>query len=531
MQDCGAYLQLLTPTIAHLTVFMVPGAYDIPQVDIKLVEAFTNTAPTDAYRGAGRPEATHIIERMMDLLADELGMDPAEVRRRNFLTEFPYTSATGLRYDSGNYEGALDKALEMADYAGFEARRTEARARGNHRGIGLSTWVEICGLAPSAVTHAIGVGSGGWESSILRMHPTGTATVITGSSAHGQGHATSWSQIVESELGIPFDDVEVIHGDTLYSPYGIGTYGARSLAVGGIALQLSCVKVREKARQLAAHLLECAADDLELAGGGGRSRARPSARRPSRSSPAPPGRRLAAGGHGPDLDATTFFDPPNFTFPFGAHVAEVEVDGETGKVDIERYMAVDDCGNVINPMIVDGQVHGGIAQGDRAGAVRGDGVRRRRPDPDGSLVDYMIPSAAEMPHFDLARTVTPSPTNALGVKGIGEAGTIAASAAVVNAVVDALGHLGIRHLEMPLSPRGSGPRCRREVPHDPRGIRLRAGRDGRRGAGAAGRRRCRAGGRPLPDPGAEAAPSRAGDARRHRADPRAAGHQRRGRRS
>ena len=453
VQDCGAYLQLLTPTIAHLTVFMVPGAYDIQQLDITLVEAFTNTTPTDAYRGAGRPEATHMIERMMDLLADELGMDPAEVRRRNFIKEFPYASATGLSYDSGNYEGALDKALEMAGYAGFEARRAEARARGNHRGIGLSTWVEICGLAPSAVTHAIGVGSGGWESSILRLHPTGTATVITGSSAHGQGHATSWSQIVESELGIPFSDVEVIHGDTLYSPYGIGTFGSRSLAVGGIALQQSCVKVREKAQQLAAHLLECAPDDLEWADGTWRVKGSPERAKTIQELA---GAAWAANslpeGMEPNLDATTFFDPPNFTFPFGTHIAEVEIDGETGKVSIERYTAVDDCGNVVNPMIVDGQVHGGIAQ-SIAQALYEETVY----DDDGqiltgSLVDYMIPSAAEMPHFDLARTVTPSPTNVLGVKGIGEAGTIAASAAVVNAAVDALGHLGIKHLEMPLQP-------------------------------------------------------------------------------
>ncbi len=453
VQDCGAYLQLLTPSIAHLTVFMAPGAYDIQQVDITLLEAFTNTTPTDAYRGAGRPEATHMIERMMDLLADELGMDPAEVRRRNFITEFPYASATGLSYDSGNYAGALDKALEMADYAGFEARRAEARSRGNHRGIGLSTWVEICGLAPSAVTHAIGIGAGGWESSILRLHPTGTATVITGSSAHGQGHATCWSQIVETELGIPFSDVEVIHGDTLYSPYGIGTFGSRSLAVGGIALQQSCAKVRDKAQQLAAHLLECAADDLEWAGGKWQVKGSPERAKTIQELA---GAAWAANslpeGMEPNLDATTFFDPPNFTFPFGTHIAELEIDGETGKISIERYTAVDDCGNVVNPMIVDGQVHGGIAQ-SIAQALYEETVY----DDDGqiltgSLVDYMIPSAAEMPHFDLARTVTPSPTNALGVKGIGEAGTIAATAAVVNAAVDALSHLGIRHLEMPLQP-------------------------------------------------------------------------------
>jgi aerobic carbon-monoxide dehydrogenase large subunit len=453
IQDYGAYLQFLTPSISHLTVFMAPGPYDIQQVDITCLGVFTNTTPTDAYRGAGRPEATHMIERMMELLADELGMDPAEVRRRNFIRAFPYASATGLSYDSGDYEGALDKALLMADYSGFEARRAEARARGNHRGIGLSTWVEICGLAPSAITHAIGVGSGGWESSILRLHPTGTATVITGSSAHGQGHATTWSQIVESELGIPFADIDVIHGDTLYSPYGIGTFGSRSLAVGGIALQQSCVKLRDKARLLAAHMLECSADDLEWADGRWSVKGSPER---SKTIQELAGAAWTANslpeGMEPNLDATTFFDPPNFTFPFGTHIAELEIDGETGRITIERYTAVDDCGNVVNPMIVEGQVHGGIAQ-SIAQALYEETVY----DDDGqiltgSLVDYMIPSAAEMPHFDLARTVTPSPTNALGVKGIGEAGTIAATAAVVNAAVDALSHLGVRHLEMPLQP-------------------------------------------------------------------------------
>jgi carbon-monoxide dehydrogenase large subunit len=375
------------------------------------------------------------------------------VRRRNLIREFPYASATGLSYDSGNYEGALNQALVMADYAGFEARRAESRSRGNHRGIGLSSYVEICGLAPSAVTHAIGVGSGGWESSILRLHPTGTATVITGSSAHGQGHATSWSQIVESELGIPFADIDVIHGDTLYTPYGIGTFGSRSLAVGGIALQHSCVKVREKARLLAAHMLECAADDLEWADGKWSVKGSPErAKTIQELAGAAWSAHSLPDGMEANLEATTFFDPPNFTFPFGTHIAELEIDGETGKITIERYTAVDDCGNVVNPMIVDGQVQGGIAQ-SVAQALYEETVY----DDDGqiltgSLVDYMIPSAAEMPRFELARTVTPSPTNVLGVKGIGEAGTIAATAAIVNAAVDALSHLGVRHLEMPLQP-------------------------------------------------------------------------------
>jgi aerobic carbon-monoxide dehydrogenase large subunit len=453
LQDCGAYLQLLTPSIAHLTVFMVPGPYDVQHVDIKLDEVFTNTTPTDAYRGAGRPEATHLLERLMDALADELGLDPAELRRRNFPTEFPFTTATGLSYDSGDYGKALDMALEMSDYAGFEARRAASRANGNYRGIGLSTWVEICGLAPSAVTKAIGIGAGGWESSIVRIHPTGSVTVITGSSAHGQGHETSWSQIVESELGIPFDQVEVVHGDTGQSPYGLGTYGSRSLAVGGTALHLTCEKVRDKARLVAAHLLECSADDLEWEAGRWQVKGSPERAKTIQelAFAAWAGDSMPAGVE-PNLEATTFYDPPNFTFPFGSHIAEVEVDAETGMVTIERYTAIDDCGNVINPMIVEGQVHGGIVQSIAQALFEETVYDEGGQILTGSLVDYMIPSAADLPRMDSGRTVTPSPSNPLGAKGIGEAGTIAASACVVNAVVDALSGIGVRHLDMPLQP-------------------------------------------------------------------------------
>ena len=453
IQDYGAYLQFLTPSIAHLTVFMVPGAYDIQQVDITCRGVFTNTTPTDAYRGAGRPEATHMIERMMDLLADELGLDPAEVRRRNLIREFPYASATGLSYDSGNYEGALDKALGMADYEGFEARRTESRSRGNHRGIGLSTWVEICGLAPSAVTHAIGIGAGGWESSILRLHPTGTATVITGSSAARPG---------------PRDDVVADRRERARHPVRRHRRDPRRHAL--LALRHRDVRLalaRRRRHRAAALVREGAGEGAAARGAharvlggrprvGGRQVVGQGLARAREDDPGARRRRLDGEllpeGMEPNLDATTFFDPPNFTFPFGTHIAELEIDGETGKITIERYTAVDDCGNVVNPMIVDGQVHGGIAQ-SIAQALYEETVY----DDDGqiltgSLVDYMIPSAAEMPHFDLARTVTPSPTNPLGVKGIGEAGTIAATAAVVNAAVDALSHLGVKHLEMPLQP-------------------------------------------------------------------------------
>jgi carbon-monoxide dehydrogenase large subunit len=453
LQDCGAYLGLLTPSIAHLTVIMVPGAYNLQHVDITLDEVFTNTTTTDAYRGAGRPEAAHLVERLVDRLADELSLDPAEVRRLNFAQEFPYTTATGLVYDSGDYATALDKALELSDYAGFETRRAEAAARGAHRGIGLSTWVEICGLAPSAVTKAIGIGAGGWESSIVRMHPTGSVTVITGSSAHGQGHETSWSQIVESELGIPFDQVEVLHGDTGQAPYGLGTYGSRSLAVGGTALLLTCEKVRDKARLVAAHLLECSADDLEWSADRWQVKGSPERAKTIQelAYAAWAGDSMPAGVE-PNLEATTFYDPPNFTFPFGTHICEVEIDPDTGKVTIERYTAIDDCGNVINPMIVEGQIHGGIVQSIAQALFEETVYDEGGQILTGTLVDYMIPSAADLPRMESGRTVTPSPSNPLGVKGIGEAGTIAATACVVNAAVDALSGLGIRHLEMPMQP-------------------------------------------------------------------------------
>ena len=383
LQDCGAYLQLLTPSIAHLTVFMVPGAYDLQHVDIKLDEVFTNTTPTDAYRGAGRPEATHLVERMVDALADELGLDAAEMRRLNFPTEFPYTSATGLSYDSGNYGAALDKALEMADYAGFEARRKEAAARGNYRGIGLSTWVEICGLAPSAVTKAIGIGAGGWESSIVRLHPTGSATVITGSSAHGQGHETSWSQIVESELGIPFDQVDVVHGDTGQSPYGLGTYGSRSLAVGGTALHLTCEKVRDKARLVAAHLLECSADDLEWAAGAVAGQGLARARQDDPGAGVRGlGRRLAAGRRRAQPRGDDVLRPAQLHVP----VRHAHRRGRGRRGDRHGHDRALQRDRRLRQRHQPDDRRGPGARRrrpvDRAGALRGDGLRRERPDPD-----------------------------------------------------------------------------------------------------------------------------------------------------
>src|SRR6266516_4662246 len=345
---------------------------------------------------------------------------------------------------------ARDRALELAGYDGLREEQRRARSEGRLVGIGLSTYVEVCGIAPSAVTKAIGVSAPGWESSTIRLHPTGKATVITGTSRHRQGHATSWSQIVESELGIPFDDVEVIHGDTAYAPYGLGTYGSRSLAVGGTALHLSIEKVKDKARKIAAHMLEASEDDLEFEGGRFSVQGSPDRGHTIQEviGAAWTAADLPAGVE-PGLEATTFFDPPNFTFPFGCHICVTEVDRDTGKVTIARYVAVDDCGNVINPMIVDGQVHGGIAQSIGQALYEETVYDENGQLLTGTLVDYLVPAATEIPHMDISRTETPSPTNPLGVKGIGEAGTIAASAAVVNSVCDAL---GVDHLDMPLQP-------------------------------------------------------------------------------
>ena len=412
VQDYGSYLQMLTPLISQLTFLMSPGAYAIPEVDVKVTNVYTNTVPTDALRGAGRPEATHAIERMMDILALELGMSRTAVRRRNFPDEFPFTTAIGLMYDSGDYEKTLDKLLELSDSKDeFEKRRAEAASRGKLLGRGLSTWVEVCGFVPSDVARsALGLTPGGWESSTVRIHPTGKVTVITGTSPHGQGHATSWSQIIETELGIPFDDVEVIHGDTAFAPYGLGTYGSRSLAVGGTAVHLAATQLRDKARLVAAQMLEASSDDLDFEGGTFSVKGSPDksvtmqevAFRAWQAFDMPEGVT-------PGLDETVFFDPPNCVFPFGAHGCEVEVDKETGKVEITSYIAVDDCGNVINPMIVDGQVHGGVAHGIGQALYEGAVYDANGQLLTGSLVEYVIPSAVEVPSIQTHRTVTPSP--------------------------------------------------------------------------------------------------------------------------
>ncbi|HXJ83386.1 MAG TPA: molybdopterin cofactor-binding domain-containing protein [Candidatus Methylomirabilis sp.] len=454
--NVGAYFSMFAPAVpTGLFGLMLSGAYRLPAVSCQVYGVLTNTTTVDAYRGAGRPEAAHLVERLVDMFAAEIRVDPAEVRRKNFIrpSEFPYTTITGVTYDSGNYEGALTRALELAGYADLRRQQAEARRAGRLVGIGLCSFVEICGIAPSQVLGAAGGGLGGWESSTVRVHPTGKVTVLTGSSAHGQGHETCFAQVAADELGVSIDDVEVVHGDTAQVPLGIGTFGSRSAAVGGSALVLSARKVKDKAVRIAAHLLEAAAADVVFEEGRFSVRGTPG-RSISWSDVSlqaflahnfPPGLE-------PALEATTFFDPSNFTWPFGTHVCVTEVDRETGQIQVLRYVAVDDCGHVINPLIVDGQVHGGITQGLAQALYEGAEYDQNGQLLTGSFMDYAIPTAVQTPSYETAHTVTPAPHNPLGVKGIGEAGTIAASAAVVNSVVDALGPLGIRHLDMPLKP-------------------------------------------------------------------------------
>ncbi|MEA2501077.1 MAG: aerobic carbon-monoxide dehydrogenase large subunit [Actinomycetota bacterium] len=455
--DMGAYFQLITPGIPMLGAWLYGGCYKADAYWFEYTGVFTNQTPTDAYRGAGRPEATYAIERAMDALARRVGKDPAEVRRMNFIPPFsePTALVTGLQADSGDYEATLDRALELA---GYDELRKEQKARRDRKdpkllGIGISTYIENCGWAPSSLLGAIRYAGGGWDSASVRVLPTGKVEVFTGTSPHGQGHETTWSQIVADGLGISFDDIEVFHGDTAVSPLGFDTYGSRSLAVGGVALKMATDKVVDKARKLAAHELEVAEVDLDYESGRFSVKGAPKQARsiPELAFTAWQAHNLPP-GLDPNLEASATFDPPNFTFPSGAHICAVEVDTETGKVDFLKYVAVDDCGTVINPMIVDGQVQGGIAQGI-AEAMYEEAIY----DDNGilltsSMMNYLVPSAMEIPVATLDRTVTPSSTNSMGVKGIGEAGTIAAPPAVLNAVADALSPLGVTDLQMPVSP-------------------------------------------------------------------------------
>ncbi|MGW5125797.1 xanthine dehydrogenase family protein molybdopterin-binding subunit [Streptomyces sp. NPDC004069] len=457
LADMGAYLMLVTPGIPILGAFMYPGIYKMDAYEFHCTGVFTTRTPTDAYRGAGRPEATYAIERAMDELAAEVGLDPVEVRRRNWIRheEFPYTSIAGLTYDSGNYEAATEKALALFGYDDLRAEQRGRNERGDsvRLGIGVSTYTEMCGLAPSRVLRDLRYSAGGWEAASIRMLPTGKVEVVTGTSPHGQGHVTCWSQIAADVLGVPFEDVEVLHGDTLAAPQGMDTYGSRSLVVGGSAVHRAAEKVVDKARRVAAHLLEAGEDDLEFKGGVFSVKGSPEARRTIQevafatftSHDVPDGME-------PTLNSEYLLDPENFSYPHGTHLCAVEVDTETGQTRIRSYVCVDDVGRVVNPAIVEGQVHGGLAQGI-AQALYEEAVY----DAEGNLVsgtmaDYLVPSAADLPEFVTDRTETPAVSNPLGVKGVGEAGTIASTPAVVNAVVDALRPLGVHDVRMPCTP-------------------------------------------------------------------------------
>ena len=451
--NMGAYLSTFAPAIpTYLFGLMLGGPYKIENVHCKVIGVFTNTTPVDAYRGAGRPEATYVVERMLDRFAAEIGMDPVEVRRKNLIPPFEdgFDVATGVTYDSGNYEKALDLALSMLGYEDFRKEQEEARQNGRYIGVGLSTYVEICGMAPSAVAYALGARAGVWESSLVRVHPTGKVTVYSGASGHGQGHETTFAQLAASELGVPVEDVGVVESDTAQVQQGTGTFGSRSAVVGGTAIHMSVEKIKDKAKQIAAHMLEASPEDIVYEDGQLFVQGAPTEAKSFQEV------ALAAywydglpEGLEPGLEATSIYDPKNFTWPFGTHICVVEIDPDTGDTTVLRYVAVDDVGNVINPMIVEGMVHGGVAQG-LGQALWEEAVY----DDDGQLItgsmlDYAVPQAASLPSFETARTVTPSPTNPLGVKGAGETGTIAASPAVINAVVDALSPFGVTHIDMP----------------------------------------------------------------------------------
>src|SRR3954470_11398017 len=457
LADMGAYLRLVGPGVPILGAFMFNAIYKFPAYRFVCDGVFTTKTATDAYRGAGRPEATFAIERIMDELAVELDMDPMELRRKNWIKheEFPFTTVCGLTYDSGNYEAATEKALALIGWDDLRAEQQKRRESNDpvQLGLGISTFTEMCGLAPSRVLGSLAYGAGGWESASVRMLATGKVEVVTGSSPHGQGHETAFAQIVADRLGVAWEDIELIHGDTQSSPKGLDTYGSRSLAVGGIAIVKAADKVIEKARKIAAHLMEASEDDLEFKDG-------------SFSVKGSPGASMALGevafatfmahnlpdGVEPSLDSDAVYDPENFSFPHGTHLCAVDVDTETGRVTIRKYVCVDDVGVPINPLIVEGQVHGGLAQGI-AQALFEEAVFDESANlTTGTFVDYTLPSASDLPTFTTDRTETPATSNPLGVKGVGEAGTIASTPAVINAVVDALRPFGVNDIRMPATP-------------------------------------------------------------------------------
>lgn len=457
--NLGAYLSTFStcvPTYLHGT--LAQGCYKTPLINIDITAAFTNTCPVDAYRGAGRPEMTYILEHLLDTAALEMKIDPAELRFKNFIPPFDgvnqegYQTQVALQYDSGDYPGTLKRALEMVGYDNFRKEQADARANGKLLGIGFSTYIEGCGIAPSAVVGSLGARAGLYEVGHVRVQPTGKVSVFTGSHSHGQGHETAFAQFVSDKLGIDMDDVEIHHGDTDQVAFGMGTYGSRSLAVGGSAIIKSLDKIIEKGAKIAAHKLEASEADLEYAEG------KYTVKGTDKSIPFGDISLTAYVPHDypeglePGLDFSSFYDPANFTYPFGAHICIVEIDADTGKVTIQRFVACDDVGNVINPMIVDGQIHGGVVQGIGQALLEEVAYNEDGQMITGSYMDYAIPRADDVPFIETDRTVTPCPHNPLGVKGAGEAGTIGATPALANAVMDAISHMGIKDIQMPLTP-------------------------------------------------------------------------------
>jgi carbon-monoxide dehydrogenase large subunit len=452
----GAYLSTAAPgipTILH--GLMLSGAYDLPAVREDVHGVYTNTTPVEAYRGAGRPEATFLIERMIDKLASALKMDPIDVRLKNMIPRFEngHSVVTGLTYDSGDYPAGLKKVTDHVNYPELRREQAEARRNGRFVGIGVASYVEICGLGPSQVAGAVGFQGGLWESAIVRVHPSGKVHVFIGASPHGQGEETTFAQIVANEIGVDVNDVKIVHGDTDTTPMGWGTYGSRTTAVGGAALVLATRKIKEKAKVVAAHLLEAAVEDMDYADGRFFVKGSPDKAKTIQdialmanvSWNMPSG--VEAG-----LEASTFYDPPNFTYPFGSHLAVVEVDPETGQIELKRYVALDDCGPQINPVIVAGQVHGGVVQGIGQALLEEAIYDEHGQLLTGTLLDYALPRADRLCDIEVLSTVTPSPHHPLGLKGVGEAGTIASTVAVYNAVMDALAPLGVQALQMPMTP-------------------------------------------------------------------------------
>lgn len=453
--NMGAYLSTFStciPTILYAT--LLAGQYTTPQVYVEVDAWFTNTAPVDAYRGAGRPEATYLLERIVTRAGWELGLSQDEIRRRNFITEFPYQTPVALQYDIGDYNQCLDKAMDLADVAGFDARRKESEAKGLVRGIGYSSYIEACGLAPSNIAGALGARAGLFECGEVRVHPTGSVTVFTGSHSHGQGHETTFAQVVAARLGIPVENVDIVHGDTGRVPFGMGTYGSRSISVGGSAIMRAIDKIEAKAKKIAAHLMEASDTDVEFVNGEftvkGTDKKVPFAQ-VALTAYVPHNYPLET--LEPGLNETAFYDPTNFTYPAGTYICEVEINPQTGETRVDRFTAVDDFGTIINPMIVEGQVHGGLAQGIGQALLENCVYDRETAQLlTGSFMDYAMPRADDLPEFKIGHVCTPCTTNPLGTKGCGEAGAIGSPPAVMNAVLDALAPLGVKDLDMPATP-------------------------------------------------------------------------------